>query len=70
MFVMLFMQGFKGSDLVFGAFNNGRPKSGGGVDLAFIYLIWVSIVVVLYPLCKWYGKYKSVHTENKLLKYL
>lgn len=70
MFAMLFIQGFTGNDLVFGAFNNGRPKAGGGVDLAAIYVIWVSVVAILYPLCKWYGKYKSEHRENKFLRYL
>ncbi len=32
MFIMLFLQGFGGKDLLFGAFNNGRPKTGGGVN--------------------------------------
>jgi len=70
MLVMLFLQGFKGKDLLFGPFNNGRPKTGGGVNLALIYIIWLGVVILLYPLCKWYGKYKSEHRENKLLRYL
>jgi uncharacterized membrane protein len=70
MFIMLFLQGYKVNDLLSGAFNNGRPKVGGGVNLVVIYAIWVSVVVVLYPLCKWYGNYKSEHMENKLLRYL
>ena len=70
MFLMLRLQGFGSKDLLFGAFNNGRPKAGGGVDLPVIYLIWISVVVLLYPVCKWYGSYKSVHKEKKLLRYL
>jgi uncharacterized membrane protein len=70
MLVMLFIQGFSASDLVFGAFNNGRPKTGGGVGLATVYIIWVGVVALLYPVCKWYGKYKSEHRENELLRYL
>ncbi len=70
MFVMLFLQGFTGKDFVFGAFSNGRPKTGGGIDLYGIYIIWLSVVVVLYPICKWYGRYKSEHRENKFLRYL
>jgi len=70
MFVMLCLQGFRGKDMLFGAFNNGRPKTGGGVELYAIYLIWISVVIVLYPVCKWYGKYKSEHKENKILRYL
>jgi uncharacterized membrane protein len=70
MFLMLSFQGFTGKDLLFGAFNNGRPKAGGGVDLSLIYLIWLSVVVLLYPVCKWYGNYKSEHSYIKILRYL
>ncbi|MGD0757046.1 MAG: hypothetical protein ABR927_18520 [Bacteroidales bacterium] len=70
MFVMLFLQGFSSKDLLFGAFNNGRPKMGGGVELSVIYLIWAVVVALLYPVCKWYGIFKSEHRENQLLRYL
>jgi uncharacterized membrane protein len=70
MLAMLFLQGFKGKDFIFGVFNNGRPKTGSGVNLAVIYLIWLGVVIILYPVCKWYGKYKSEHRENKFLRYL
>jgi uncharacterized membrane protein len=70
MLVMLFLQGFRTDDLLFGAFNNGRPKTGGGVDLLTVYIIWLGVVALLYPVCKWYGKYKSEHSENRLLRYL
>jgi uncharacterized membrane protein len=70
MFVMLRLQGFGSADMLFGAFNNGRPKTGGGVELWAVYLMWLSVVVLLYPLCRWYGNYKSEHKENKFLRYL
>ena len=70
MFIMLMLQGYKGKDLLFGVFNNGRPKTGGGVDLAVIYLIWLGVVIMLYPVCKWYGTYKSEHKQNKFLRYM
>ena len=70
MFAMLYLQGFGSSDLLFGIFNNGRPKTGGGLELPAIYLIWLSVVVLLYPVCRWYGRYKSGHSENQLLRYL
>jgi uncharacterized membrane protein len=70
MFAMLFIQGFGSKDLLFGVFNNGRPKTGGGVELPVIYIIWLGVVLLLYPVCKWYAKYKSEHKENKLLRYL
>lgn len=70
MFVMLYIQGYKNTDFIFGTFKNGRPESGGGVDLPVVYLIWLSVVLLLYPICKWYGRYKSEHKEDSLLRYL
>jgi hypothetical protein len=70
MFVMLFIQGTDSKDLLFGAFNNGRPKTGVGVELPIIYLIWLGVVLLLYPVCRWYGDYKSDHKEKKFLRYL
>ena len=70
MFVMVFLQGFSWEDLEFGAFKFGRPASGDGVELPIIYLIWFGVVALLYPLCKWYGRYKAAHPENKLLRYI
>ncbi|OQP62852.1 hypothetical protein A3860_26435 [Niastella vici] len=68
-FVMIFMQGFKSRDMVFG-FNFGRPKSGSGLPLWAIYWVWACIVLIMYPLCKWYGQYKEKHKEKKWLRYL
>jgi uncharacterized membrane protein len=70
MFVILYLQGFGSKDFLFGAFKNGRPESGGGVNLVYIYLIWIAIVIFLYPVCKWYGNYKAKHTEKRFLRYL
>ncbi len=70
MLAMVFLEGFHWSDLVFGSFNFGRPAKGSGVHLGTIYLIWFVIVMLLYPLCKAYGKYKATHTKNKWLRYL
>ena len=69
MFVMVFLQGYHWADLQFG-FNFGRPKTGSGVGLGAIYVIWLSVVALLYPLCKWYGNYKAEHPENRWLRYL
>lgn len=69
MFIIIFLQGYQFSDLVFGV-NLGRPKGISGVNLFYIYLIWVCVVILLYPLCKWYGKYKETHTEKQWLRYL
>lgn len=70
MFAIVFAKGFKFSDLVFGPFKFGRPEVGGGVTLPFVYLIWLVIVVLMYPLCKWYGNYKALNKDKTWLKYL
>lgn len=45
-------------------------KEGEGVQLRYVYLIWLAIVIVLYPVCKWYDNYKTSHKEKKWLSYL
>ena len=69
MFLIVFLQGYRASALVFG-FNLGRPKGPSGVSLLLTYLIWIGVVILLYPLCKWYGSYKETHREKKWLRYL
>jgi hypothetical protein len=43
---------------------------GYGFSLAIVYLIWLGVVLILYPLCKWYDKYKMAHKEKWWLSYL
>lgn len=43
---------------------------GVGYSLPIVYLIWMAVVVFLYPFCKWYDTYKTHHPEKKWLSYL
>ncbi len=43
---------------------------GYGFSLGIVYIIWILIVVTLYPLCKWYDKYKSANKDKWWLSYL
>ncbi len=36
---------------------------GEGVSLGMTYVIWLCVVVALYPLCKWYSDYKQTHRQ-------
>jgi len=36
---------------------------GQGVSLGFVYLIWIFVVVSLYPLCKWFSDYRRTHKQ-------
>jgi uncharacterized membrane protein len=70
MFLVFIIQGYGIKDFIFGAFKNGRPEAGGGVGLAVIYLIWIAVVALMYPVCRWYGDYKAAHTTNKILRFI
>jgi uncharacterized membrane protein len=41
----------------------------GGYALRWAYVVWLCIVIALYPLCKWYNEYKSTH-KHWWLSYL
>jgi uncharacterized membrane protein len=34
-----------------------------GYPLWGVYLVWLLVILILYPLCKWYNKYKSTHHQ-------
>ena len=70
MFVMLLLQGITWEQMPFGIMQFGRPEQGAGLDLPFVYLYWLCLVLVMYPLCRWYGRYKAAHREKKWLAYL
>jgi hypothetical protein len=50
-----------------------QPKQGGflpnfvdptqGVSLFWVYVIWLCIVISLYPVCKWFSEYKKRHKD-------
>ena len=43
---------------------------GEGFSLPAVYLIWLLIVAIMYPLCKKYDRYKTNHKEKWWLSYL
>jgi uncharacterized membrane protein len=68
--LLILSQGYHLSDLVFAPFKQGRPADNWGLSLPYIYLIWIGLVALLFPLCRWYGRYKAAHPEKKWLRYL
>jgi len=36
---------------------------GEGYSLAIVYLLWLFVVISLYPLCKWFSNYKRTHKQ-------
>jgi uncharacterized membrane protein len=43
---------------------------GFGFNLFIVYLIWIGVVLLLYPLCKKFDTYKQAHKEKWWLSYL
>lgn len=43
---------------------------GYGFSLWVVYLVWVAVISMLYPLCKKFDRYKSNHKEKWWLSYL
>ncbi|MCP9770984.1 DUF1624 domain-containing protein [Lacihabitans sp. LS3-19] len=43
---------------------------GYGFNLFIVYLIWIGVVLLLYPLCKKFDVYKQAHKEKWWLSYL
>jgi uncharacterized membrane protein len=62
------LSGFSLNDILKGGPVN--PLQGFGFRLWIVYLVWISIVALLYPLCKRYAKYKFSHPEKWWLSYL
>lgn len=43
---------------------------GEGSGLGLVYLVWLAVILLLYPLCLRYDRYKSAHREKWWLSYL
>jgi uncharacterized membrane protein len=60
------LQGFSFSSMVLSTTVDESPALRGyGFSLPIVYLIWIALVLMLYPLCKWYDQYKREHVQEK-----
>lgn len=66
------LTGFQWTDMTdFNGWISYMPNLRGyGFSLGVVYLIWIAIVLFLYPICKWYDGYKSSHRNKWWLSYL
>ena len=67
--VVALAQGYNLTKISFGAFQFGPPVTAGSLPTWCIYPIWIAIVAVMYPLSRWYGRYKESHPEKGFLRY-
>jgi uncharacterized membrane protein len=59
--------GFRASDMVLlpTRVNAVPALKGYGFDLVFVYLVWALVILLLYPLCKWFDRYKRANVQRK-----
>ena len=61
--ILFYYRGYTSKDIV----NPNSPflftPDGLGVSLLGVYIVWALVILIMYPLCKRYNKYKSVHQQ-------
>ena len=63
--------GHRWTDMILNTFPNGEPHlKGYGFSLGVTYLVWMLVVLSLYPLCKRYDRYKMANKQKWWLSYL
>lgn len=62
------LSGYKWNDVINAS--PFQPLQDYGFRLWVVYIVWIAIVALLYPLCKRYAKYKYDHPEKWWLSYL
>jgi hypothetical protein len=43
---------------------------GYGFSLPIVYLVWIGLIVILYPICKKFDRYKQGNKDKWWLSYL
>lgn len=67
--IAFYAEGFGSKDIVDpNSFFFFRPQHFG-YPLWVVYAVWIGVILILYPLCKWYNNYKSTH-KHWWLSYL
>jgi uncharacterized membrane protein len=66
------ISGYKASDMIISdRVNRVTALKGYGFDLPIVYWVWITVVLILFPFCEWFDRYKRAHLpEKKWLSYL
>jgi len=66
------LTGYRWTDMTgFTSWINGMPNLRGyGFSLGIVYLVWIFVVLALFPACKKYDHYKLTHKDKWWLSYL
>lgn len=65
------LTGYKFSDMILTGFVTREPHlKGYGFSLWAVYLFWIGICLLLYPVSSWYANYKKTNRDKWWLSYL
>jgi len=68
--VLAELTGFGFESMVLDGFvSTNKQLTGYGVSLGWVYVIWLTILALLYPICKKFSIYKTNHKSNQWLSY-
>jgi uncharacterized membrane protein len=69
--LLLVYQEREAGEYIFSAENlMSGSLSDFGLSLGAVYVVWGIVVILLYPLCKWYQRYRENHPSKWWLRYL
>ncbi len=61
--ILFFMQGYTEKDMAPQRIPFYFRPDQFGFGLAGVYLIWLAVILILFPFCKWYDEYKTTHKK-------
>jgi hypothetical protein len=66
------ISGYDWSDMILtGRVNRVPELKGYGFNLSTVYFVWIGLVLLLYPCCRWFDRYKRAHqSTQRWLSYL
>src|SRR5450755_1941358 len=60
------LSGYTWSDMILSDKVNRVPAlKGYGFNLLTVYLVWIGLIIILYPCCKCYERYKRTHQSSR-----
>lgn len=70
--IAVMIAGYHWYDMILWQRVNRTPAlKGFGFDLLTVYSVWATVVIILYPFCSWFDRYKRKHqATQKWLSYL
>src|SRR5262245_11277967 len=58
--------GYRVGDMILaGGVNDTAALKGYGFSLPTVYLVWLGVVIALYPCCRWFAAYKTSHQASR-----